>query len=79
MGSFIAAAAATGGELTIQNMPVSGALEVIERSFEKLGVSLNSEKDQVVLSARQKLRVQRDVGQRFPRSRTAHGRPFRPT
>jgi len=67
MGSFIAAAAATRGELTIQNMPVSSVLEVIERSFEKLGVSLSSENNQVVLSARQKLRVQQDVGQAIPK------------
>ncbi len=67
MGSFIAASAATGGELRIEDVPGSGALEVIERSFEKLGVSLGGENDQVVLSSRQKLRVQRDIGQAIPK------------
>lgn len=63
MGSFVAASAATGGELLIRDMPTSGALEVIQRSFEKLGVSVNIANDQIVLPARQKRHVQRDVGQ----------------
>ncbi len=67
MGSFMAASAATGGELKIEDIPVSGALEVIARSFEKLGVTLGGEDGRIVLSSRQKLRVQRDMGQAIPK------------
>jgi len=75
IGSFLAAAAATHGEVTIEHAqpafekaaPELSSLAVIERSFGKMGVSWTSEKGTVVLPQRQKLRIQHDVGRAIPK------------
>ncbi len=65
-GSFLAAAAATGGELRIPSFN-SSALQFVARPFNKLGVKWTQKNDEVVLSARQSLSIQNDVGNFVPK------------
>jgi len=67
MGSFMAAAMATGGELTIRNMTDSDALEVVRRAFSKLGVKWTVRGKSLHLPARKRLRVVNDFGSAIPK------------
>ena len=67
IGSFIAAVAATGGDLTVEGIADPQPLRVMERAFHKLGVQWTWADGQLRLPARKKLRVQWDVGMAIPK------------
>ncbi len=67
IGSFIAAAAATHGDLAIEGGGFPDMWSVIERAFRKIGVSLVPEMERMNLPAKQKMRIVRDVGQAIPK------------
>jgi UDP-N-acetylglucosamine 1-carboxyvinyltransferase len=68
MGSFLAAAAATGGRLHIPDAGDTLPLRVIERSLQKLGLtwSLDAEGD-LRLPARKNRTVRKDFGGQMPK------------
>jgi len=61
VGSFIALAACTGGELRIRDV-VAGDLRMTRLAFERLGCRIEVEGDDVVVPAGQELRVRDDEG-----------------
>ncbi len=61
IGSFIALAACTGGELRIKNV-VSDDLRMTKLGFERLGCEIHYDGDDVVVPAGQALRVKDDEG-----------------
>ncbi|MBN1268259.1 MAG: UDP-N-acetylglucosamine 1-carboxyvinyltransferase [Kiritimatiellae bacterium] len=67
IASFAAAAAATGGRLTVRDPSDRDALAVIEKAFFRLGVEWTWRRGQLVLPARQRLRVHRDLGGGIPK------------
>ncbi|MFH0953428.1 MAG: UDP-N-acetylglucosamine 1-carboxyvinyltransferase [Verrucomicrobiota bacterium] len=67
VGSFIAAAAATHGELAIPDIPDTGFLAMMERCFRRLGVALTVRPGRVTLAARQTLRIESDLGGAIPK------------
>jgi UDP-N-acetylglucosamine 1-carboxyvinyltransferase len=67
IGSFLAAAAATGGALTVTELPEATTLKVMQRAFGRLGVAWKIEGVKLVLSARQDLRVRKDLGDSIPK------------
>lgn len=67
IGSFLAAAAATGGALTVTELPDATTLKVMQRAFGRLGVEWQIQDGQLVLSARQDLRVRKDLGGAIPK------------
>lgn len=67
IGSLVAAAAATGGSLSIRDLPDAMALRVMERAFSRLGVRWTLRGGVLELPARQALRVQRDLGGQIPK------------
>ena len=79
VGSFMALAAVTGGELRIKDtMPED--LKMIRMVFERLGLKSHLDGADLIVPPEQRLRVRDDVGGRDPRrSTTARGRPSRPT
>lgn len=64
--SFLAAAAATGGELTIEDAPAS-QLDVIARPFRKLGLAWTVSGDTLHLPGGQELTVSNDFGAAVPK------------
>ncbi len=66
-GSFMAAAAATGGELTITDIPDAMTLKVMERAFGRLGVKWTLKDGALFLPAKQTLRVKKDMGGAIPK------------
>ncbi len=64
--SFLAAAAITGGEVTIENVPAD-QLDVIARPFRKLGIRWSVEDDTLHLPAGQRFRVENDFGSAIPK------------
>ncbi len=65
--SFLAAAAITGGELTLESAPVD-QLDVISRPFHKLGLSWTTENGHLLhLPGNQTLRVRNDFGSAVPK------------
>lgn len=64
--SFLAAAAATGGRLTIEDLP-SDQFDVIARPFRKLGLKWTLDGRTLILPARQRLRMQDDLGAAIPK------------
>jgi UDP-N-acetylglucosamine 1-carboxyvinyltransferase len=66
MASFIAAAAITGGDLTLDN-PEEDHLQIVGRTFSKLGLTWTYGKDVLRLSAGQKLQVQNDFSSAIPK------------
>ena len=66
IGSFLAAAAATGGELTIPGV-VPDLLTPILRPFQILGLTLHSGDTGLQLTSRHKLRVQNEFGLAMPK------------
>ena len=64
--SFIAVAALTGGELFVKEVQ-KDSLNVIARSFQKLGIKWTFEHNVVHLSAGQKLGIKNDFGSAIPK------------
>lgn len=67
IGSFIAAAAATRGELTIVGAGKLHSLRIIERYFTRLGVSLHRAGADLVVSPKKPLRIEHDAGGAIPK------------
>jgi len=67
IGSMIAAAAATGGALTVTELPDTTTLKVMQRAFGRLGVEWRIEGGTLRLPARQKLCIQKDLGGAIPK------------
>ncbi len=67
IGSFLAAAVATGGTLTVTELPDATALKVMQRAFGRLGVEWKIAGGKLVLPARQALRVRKDLGGAIPK------------
>ena len=67
MGSFLAAAAATGGALTVTDLPDATTLRVMQRAFGRLGVRWTVASGKLFLPARQNLRVKQDLGGAIPK------------
>ncbi|MGD9611368.1 MAG: UDP-N-acetylglucosamine 1-carboxyvinyltransferase [Kiritimatiellia bacterium] len=67
IGSFLAAAAATGGALTVTELPDATTLKVMQRAFGRLGVRWKIEGGKLVLPARQDFRVKKDLGGAIPK------------
>jgi UDP-N-acetylglucosamine 1-carboxyvinyltransferase len=67
MGSFLAAAVATGGALTVTDLPDATTLRVMQRAFGRLGVRWTVENGKLFLPARQNLRVKQDLGGAIPK------------
>ena len=67
VGSFLAAAAVTGGALTVEGQPDDMAMRILGRSFQKLGVAWRFEEGVLQLPAQQKLVVQQDIGFSIPK------------
>lgn len=66
VGSFIALAAATGGELRIKDAEPEN-LRMTRLGFERLGVKIAIENDDVIVSAEQEMIVKNDVGEMMPK------------
>ena len=64
--SFLAAAAVTGGALTVTEVP-SAVMDVVSRPFRKLGVEWRTDGSSVSLPARRRRKVQDDFGGAIPR------------
>ena len=67
IGSFLAAAVATGGALTVTELPDETTLKVMQRAFGRLGVTWRIEDGKLKLPARQDLRVRQDLGGAIPK------------
>lgn len=67
IGSFLAAAVATGGALTVTELPDATTLKVMQRAFGRLGVEWQIAGGQLVLPARQTLGVRKDLGGAIPK------------
>ena len=67
IGSFLAAAAATGGALTVTELPDATTLKVMQRAFGRLGVAWRIADGKLKLPAHQKLRVRQDLGGAIPK------------
>jgi UDP-N-acetylglucosamine 1-carboxyvinyltransferase len=66
IGSFVAAAAVTGGELCVREVRAD-QLAVIARSFRKVGITWRVENGALQLDARPKRRVEKDYGAAVPK------------
>ena len=66
-GSFLAAAAATGGALTVLEPPDAVTLKVMQRAFGRLSVKWTLAGGKLKLPARQELRVRQDLGGAVPK------------
>ena len=67
IGSFLAAAVATGGALTVTELPDATTLKVMARAFGRLGVEWKIAGGKLKLPARQALRVRQDLGGAVPK------------
>ena len=67
IGSFLAAAAATGGALAVADLPDATTLKVMQRAFGRLGVRWTVENGKLFLPAQQELRVRKDLGGAIPK------------
>lgn len=67
IGSFLAAAAATGGALQVRDLPDTTTLRVMQRVFERLGVTWQVDDGVMRLPARQTLAVRKDFGDSIPK------------
>jgi len=66
VGSFMALAAATGGELRILDVEPAD-LRMVRRQFHRLGLSSRIEGTDVVVPPEQELRIEADVGDMIPK------------
>ena len=67
MGSFLAAAAATGGRLEVEESPDGVTRRVMDRLFGRLGVAWKEEGGRLVLESGQALEVRPDWGGGIPK------------
>lgn len=67
IGSYLAAAAVTHGELTVKGAASLPAMRVVSRHFAKLGLKLNKSGADLVLPAHRSLSVVRDAGRALPK------------
>lgn len=67
IGSFLAAAVATGGALTVTELPDVPTLKVMQRAFSRLGVRWEIAGGKLKLPARQRLQVRQDMGGAIPK------------
>lgn len=67
VGSYLCAAAATGGELTVEGFDDSQTRAVMQRAFGKLGVTWKSEGRKLIQPAHRFFRVKRDLGGAIPK------------
>jgi UDP-N-acetylglucosamine 1-carboxyvinyltransferase len=66
IGSFMALAAATGGELTIRDAEPAD-LVMVRRQFRRLGLESSIEGSDVIVPPDQELRIQADLGDAIPK------------
>jgi UDP-N-acetylglucosamine 1-carboxyvinyltransferase len=66
VGSFVAAAAVTGGEIRVQGVDPE-PMAIIGRTFQKLGIRLQGEGAALCLPPRQRLRIVKDFGSAIPK------------
>jgi UDP-N-acetylglucosamine 1-carboxyvinyltransferase len=66
VGSFMALAAATGGELCIRDVD-PGDLLMVRRQFRRLGLSSEIEGNDMIVPPEQRLRIQADLGDAIPK------------
>jgi UDP-N-acetylglucosamine 1-carboxyvinyltransferase len=66
VGSFIAAAAVTGGEIRVEGVDPE-PMAIIGRTFQKLGMKLQREGSTLSLQARRRLRIVKDFGSAIPK------------
>lgn len=66
-GSFLAAAAATGGELRVPLAGLEGSLDIISRPFRKLGIECRTSGGRLELAPDQELNVRSDIGESIPK------------
>lgn len=67
IGSFIAAAAATHGEIAIPDAAGLASLRVVGRHFARLGVALQRTGGSLVTGPQKSLRIERDLGAAIPK------------
>lgn len=67
IGSFLAAAAATGGDIRVAAPLDAEVFQVIQRTFHRLGVSLERTDSGIEMKALRRLRVQSDIGRAIPK------------
>lgn len=67
VGSYLCAAAATGGELTVTGFAETQTRAVMQRTFSKLGLGWKFEGDQLHQPAHKFFRVKRDLGGAVPK------------
>jgi len=67
IASFSAAAAVTGGDLSIEDLEPSDTYRVLARGFQKLGLTWLIENRVFTLSSPQTLRIQQDLGSCIPK------------
>jgi UDP-N-acetylglucosamine 1-carboxyvinyltransferase len=66
VGSFMALAAATGGELRVRGAEARDLI-MVRRQFRRLGLESTLEGDDVIVPAEQRLRIKSDVGDAIPK------------
>ena len=66
IGSFVAAVAATGGDLKVTGVEIEPML-IISKTFQKLGIKLELDGANLTLSSRQKRRIVNDFGSAIPK------------
>ncbi|MFT5123731.1 MAG: UDP-N-acetylglucosamine 1-carboxyvinyltransferase [Kiritimatiellia bacterium] len=66
-GSYLAAAAATGGQLTVKGMSQKGVLPILQHGFGRLGVTWELEGNNWVLPARKRFTIRDDLGLVVPK------------
>lgn len=67
MGSFMAAAAVTGGRLTIEDVGHAEPLKIMSRAFNQLGSSWSLKENKLTLDGSKPLRVKKDFGNQTPK------------
>lgn len=66
IGSYIGLAAATGSEIRIKNVRLSD-MRMIRMVFEKLGIRIVAEGDEIVVPAEQEMRIRADLHNAIPK------------
>jgi UDP-N-acetylglucosamine 1-carboxyvinyltransferase len=66
VGSFMALAAATGGELRVRGAEPTDLI-MVRRQFRRLGLESTLDGDDVIVPAEQRLRIRSDVGDAIPK------------
>ena len=67
VGSFMAAALATGGSLTIRGLSDFQSLEVMSRTFSKLGIKWRPRKDSLFVPPHRTMNIVNDFGSAIPK------------